>query len=110
MNHEKLNCYQNLLCLADELNSISSLWPHGQSYLKDQLKRAIGSALLNLAEGNGKRSKNDRRRFFQISQGSIAEVGACLDLGAIFHIIPNEKSQGWKAQLLLCYNQISRLP
>jgi four helix bundle protein len=110
MNHEKLNCYQNLLYLADELNSISSLWPQGQSYLKDQLKRAIGSALLNLAEGNGKRSTKDRRRFFHISQGSIAEVAACLDLGTVFSLIPTKKSQGWKAQLLRCYNQISRLP
>ncbi|MFH1727498.1 MAG: four helix bundle protein [Pseudomonadota bacterium] len=40
----------------------------------DQLKRAAVSSVSNLAEGNGKTSLKDRKRFFEISLGSIAEV------------------------------------
>lgn len=35
---------------------------------------------LNLAEGNGKFSKKDRARFWQIAHGSCLECAACLDV------------------------------
>ncbi|MFH1728054.1 MAG: four helix bundle protein [Pseudomonadota bacterium] len=54
--------------------------PKGYAYLADQLKRAAVSSVCNLAEGNSKTSLKDRRRFFDISLGSIAEICACLDL------------------------------
>ena len=46
----------------------------------DQLKRASLSIVLNLAEGSGKRSEKDRRRFFQISFGSLREVQSLLEI------------------------------
>ena len=50
--------------------------------LKDQLDRASLSILLNLAEGSGKESRKDRRRFYSMAFGSVREVQAiCLILG-----------------------------
>ena len=48
--------------------------------LRDQLKRASSSAVLNLAEGWGKRTKADRERFFTMAFGSIREMQAIADL------------------------------
>lgn len=50
------------------------------AYLKDQMLRAASSAVLNLAEGSGKDSPLDRRRFYQIALGSTREVQSILDL------------------------------
>ena len=50
------------------------------AYLKDQCLRAASSVVLNLAEGCGKDSPADRRRFYQIALGSVREVQAILDL------------------------------
>ncbi|MBI2091385.1 MAG: four helix bundle protein [Deltaproteobacteria bacterium] len=36
-------------------------WPY---YLSDQFKRATSSVVLNIAEGNGRLSPKERRRFF----------------------------------------------
>jgi hypothetical protein len=47
---------------------------------KDQLDRASTSIVLNLAEGNGKRSHPDRCRYFDIARGSALECAACLDV------------------------------
>jgi four helix bundle protein len=50
------------------------------SYLKDQCLRAASSVVLNLAEGSGKDSSPDRKRFYQIAMGSTREVQAILNL------------------------------
>ena len=46
--------------------------------LKDQLKRASLSIVLNIAEGAGKYSKNDKKNFYVISKGSVNECVAIL--------------------------------
>src|SRR5262249_50777689 len=45
----------------------------------DQLDRASLSALLNTAEGNGKRQRQVRAKFFDDARGSATECAACLD-------------------------------
>jgi len=49
-------------------------------HLKDQLQRAASSIALNLAEGSGKRTPADQKRFYQIAFGSLRECQAVLDL------------------------------
>ncbi|MBP9673927.1 MAG: four helix bundle protein [Bacteriovoracaceae bacterium] len=49
-------------------------------HLKDQLLRASSSVVLNLAEGSGKETRKDKRKFFVIAFGSLREVSAILDL------------------------------
>jgi len=86
-------------------------WRRGTRYLTDQLNRAMGSALLNLAEGNGKRSSaKERRRFFEMSMGSIAEVSACLDLAYIQRLITKSDLDSFKSRLRLAYVRIDALP
>ena len=50
------------------------------NYLKNQLKRAALSVVLNIAEGSGKDSDRDFNRYIQNSLGSINEVAACIDI------------------------------
>jgi len=49
-------------------------------YLRDQLHRASSSVALNLAEGSGKRTKNERRRYYSIALGSLRECRAILEI------------------------------
>ena len=49
-------------------------------HLRSQLDRASSSVVLNLAEGRGKRSHNEQRRFYDISLGSMRECQAILEL------------------------------
>ncbi len=49
-------------------------------FLKNQLDRASSSVVLNLAEGFGKRSLKDQKRFYSISLGSLREVQSILEI------------------------------
>jgi four helix bundle protein len=78
-HHEKLTVYQRALEFAAwSQDLIESLMK--KTSTRDHLERAGDSIALNIAEGNGKFSKKDRARFFQIAHGSALESAACLDL------------------------------
>ena len=105
MLHEKLICYQKSVQLAAELTTQSRAWARGYGFLVDQLKRAIGSVVLNCAEGNARSGTTERKRFFEISRASIAEVGACIDLARSYQLIQLNAYLNWKDQ---CH-QISKM-
>jgi len=109
MNHEKLHCYQGLIFVAPKLQKIVRGLPAGYGYLADQLRRAMSSAILNLAEGNAKFSPRERRRFFVISRGSIAEVCSILDIMKVFDLLSDQKTSEYKSELGRCYAMISNL-
>ena len=52
-------------------------------FLQEQLLRASSSIGLNLAEGSGKRTPADQRRFYAIAFGSLRECQAILELEQI---------------------------
>jgi four helix bundle protein len=78
-DHEKLKVYQEALRFVAWVDPLLERLP-GKISAKDQLDRASTSAVLNLAEGNGKRSHRDRCRYFDIARGSAVECAACLDV------------------------------
>jgi four helix bundle protein len=49
-------------------------------YLRDQLLRATSSVVLNVAEGSGKITPAEKRRYFSIAMGSLREAQAAIDL------------------------------
>jgi four helix bundle protein len=49
-------------------------------HLKEQLDRAASSIVLNLAEGRGRGTKADQKRFFHMAFGSVRECQAILDI------------------------------
>ncbi len=109
MNHQKLKCYVVLLDVARKLPTLIEKLPKGTYYLEDQLNRAFSSSMLNLAEGNGRRSTRERNRFFDISLASIAETAAALDIICAFGYIAASFNDELKSELRLAYAMIMRL-
>jgi len=78
-DHERLKVYQQALRFVAWVSPIiEDLSPKLSA--RDQLDRASTSIVLNLAEGNGKRSYPDRCRYFDTARGSGVECAACLDV------------------------------
>ncbi|MBS0208704.1 MAG: four helix bundle protein [Planctomycetes bacterium] len=63
---EKLEVYQKAISFADRVCTASEKFPRGYGFLVDQLNRAALSIAANIAEGNGRFTKPDRKNFFGI--------------------------------------------
>ncbi len=77
---EKLDVYQ----ISLKLNIEVLKWLAGKQgfdpYFKDQLRRATISVGLNLAEGTGRYSAADKKRFFVIARSSVYECVSILQI------------------------------
>jgi four helix bundle protein len=70
---EKPIVWQTSIDFADQICSRSESFPRGYGFLSDQLNRAALSISANIAEGNGRFTKPDRKNFFGIARGSVQE-------------------------------------
>jgi four helix bundle protein len=77
--HERLDVYRAAIEYVGWAFRLSErLKAHRNA--KDQLLRASQAIPLNIAEGNGKATEGERRRFFEIARGSALECGAVQDV------------------------------
>ncbi len=77
---EKLVVYQKAVEFADAVCTLTKGFARGYFFLGDQLNRAALSIAANIAEGNGRYTKADRRNFFTIASGSAQECVPLLGL------------------------------
>jgi len=106
---EKLNVYQKAIDLADRICSITSDYPKGYYFLRDQLNRASLSISANIAEGNGRFTKNDRKHFFIIARGSVQECVPLLELSARREFLSTQSHETLKNDLEEISKMISGL-
>jgi len=59
--------------------------------LKSQLRRAVLSIILNIAEGSAKESDKDFNRYIGNALGSVNEAVACLEISLEIEIIDKQK-------------------
>jgi four helix bundle protein len=77
---ENLQVCQKAVDFADRIASPTESFPRGYYFLVDQLNRAALSIATNLAEGNGRFTKPDRKNFFTIARGSVQECVPLLQI------------------------------
>ncbi len=96
---EKLLVYQKAVDFADTISKLTEQFPRGYSYLANQLNRASLSIAANIAEGNGRFTKADRRNFFFIARGSVQECIPLLELAKRRHLVSGSVQQQLKSRL-----------
>lgn len=108
-DHERLDVYQlslDFLVCADEI--IRKL-PRGRAHFVDQLGRAALSVVLNIAEGAGKVSAADKRRFYVTARGSATEAAALLDALTRVGLLDEHKRALGKEMLLRIVSMLVKL-
>ena len=108
-NHQKLKCYQLALDVAKRVPTLTEKWPSGSGYLTDQLRRAASSVVLNISEGNGRRSPKDRKRFFDIARASSAEVASIFDIAEAYDFIDKDMYLTLQDKLLQIFKMLYKL-
>jgi four helix bundle protein len=96
---EKLLVYQKAVAFADAVCSLTKEFPRGYFFLADQMNRAALSIAANIAEGNGRFTKPDRKHFFGIARGSVQECVPLLELAARQNLLVADRHRQMKANL-----------
>ena len=91
LDHERLDVYAVALEFLVFANEVIERLPRGRGHLADQLTRASTSIVLNLAEGAGKLSKADKRRYSALR----CEHGFDLPPLPIIELKSNHRAHGW---------------
>ena len=84
-------------------------FPRGFGFLADQLNRATLSIATNLAEGNGRFTKPDRRNFFTIARGSVQECVPLLEVARRRNLVDQSNHDLLRQELETIAKMISGL-
>ena len=95
-DHEKLRVYQSALNFIEWTEVFFESNTKKRISVLEQLERASTSIALNIAEGNGKFTPNDKCKFFDIARGSAFECASCLDVLVKRKYLSEEDAKGGK--------------
>ncbi len=112
-DHEKLDVYQfelQFIAWVTPLLEEAKDTAAGKTReVCDQLDRASLSALLNTAEGNGKRQRPVRAKFFDDARGSATECAGCLDALVAKRVFEPDRIADGKAILVRIVSMLCKL-
>jgi four helix bundle protein len=75
LNYRDLIAWQKSISFVELVYRLTAGFPREETYgLRAQIRRAAVSIPSNIAEGQGRRSSKEFRRFLTISHGSIREL------------------------------------
>jgi four helix bundle protein len=96
-NFEKLAVYQLAEKLADEVWAVVEKWDYfAKETVGKQLVRSADSIGANIAEGTGRGSFQDNRRFVRNARGSLNETRHWLRRAHCRHLLADEKTRVMK--------------
>jgi four helix bundle protein len=109
LDHERLDVYLVALDFVVFANEVIERLPRGRSHLADQLTRASTSIVLNLAEGAGKLSRPDKRRYYLTARGSATESAALLDVCLRLKLVGEAEHRAGKEEIVRVVSMLIRL-
>lgn len=108
-DHERLDVYRLSIEYVASSYRIASMLRGANRPARDQWLRAAQSIPLNIAEGNGKYSLRDKKRFFEIARGSALECAAIHDVLRVYGAVDNQSNGCGKADLKRIVSMLTRL-
>jgi four helix bundle protein len=106
--HSKFDAYKCSRQLVMSCYQLSKQIPDIERYgLIQQIRRAATSVTINMAEGSSRRSAAERRRYYEISRGSIVEIDTILDLFVDLKYCVKEELAALGDLILRCFQMLS---
>jgi four helix bundle protein len=90
LSHKKPDVNQLSLQLVKEIYLVTAKFPAEEKYvLVTQLRRAAISVCSNIAEGAARRSKQEKKRFYEISRSSAVEIDTQFEIALLLEYVKN---------------------
>ncbi len=104
---QNLRVYQRALEFAEQASALTVKFSRENWYLRDQLNRAALSIALNIAEGTGRTTKADQRRFLIMARGSVHECVALMDMCQRKKLLPETSRTDFTGHLTVIAKMLS---
>ena len=92
LSHKKLDVYQIALSLLTKVYQHTKHFPKEEQFvLISQLRRAAVSVCSNIAEGAARRSKPEKRRFYEVSRSSVVEIDTQFEISLKLEYITKDR-------------------
>ncbi|MBQ9558475.1 MAG: four helix bundle protein [Bacteroidaceae bacterium] len=108
--YRNLDVYKNAKLLSHEVCKLIKTYPIDERFaLCDQLRRAVMSVPINIAEGFGRFSSKEKAHFIQVAFGSLNEVMCELELSLDEGYISQEQLKNMESLILSVKKQLAAL-
>ena len=109
-NFKDLRVWQRAHELTISVYRVSRDFPKEEMYgLTSQMRRSAASIGANIAEGCGRRSDPEMKRFVQIARGSANELEYHLLLGKDLHLLSQQDFEDLEARVLEIQRMLTSL-
>jgi four helix bundle protein len=89
---------------------ISKFLPNEEKFnMVQQLRRAALSVQLNIAEGSSRKSAVERKRYYEISRGSVIEIDAIFDIIVELNYLTKEELNTVGTIMVSMFKLLSKL-
>lgn len=106
----QLRVYINSKELIKHVYGLLKKFPEEEKYaLCNQIRRAVTSIPINIAEGFGRFSSKEKTRFIEISFGSLTETSCELEISYELGYITKEEYEEVEKQIIIISKQLSNL-
>ncbi len=110
LSHKNLEVYKTALLLVKEIYAATKNFPKEEQYvLVSQLRRAAISVCSNIAEGAARKTKPDRRRFYEIARSSLVEVDTQIEASLILNYISKPEISDIENYLESIFKMLSKM-
>jgi four helix bundle protein len=110
LSHKKLEVYQAVRDLTKTVYLCSNKLPPEEKFnMVQQVRRAVLSVKLNLAEGSSRKSEVELKRFYEIAQGSVVELDAAFETAVDLDYFKISDLNDLGNQLNKCFAMLAKM-
>ncbi|MDZ7660344.1 four helix bundle protein [Fodinibius sp.] len=110
LSHKKMIVWDKGIQLIKEVYRITDSFPSEEKFgLVSQLRRASVSIISNISEGEARKTKKEKRRFYEISCASLVEIDAQIEISLELGFISKKEVRKLSELLNECFAMLSKL-
>ena len=109
-SYKNLIVWQKAIVLLKLTYKLLDKLPKNEEFeLKQQLRRASVSVSSNIAEGSGRKSLAERKRFYEMARSSVIEIDSQLEASLALQYINEEDAKELNAVIMEEFKMLSKL-
>ena len=108
--HQKLDlCSASRMFVLAYYKLTKVLPPDEKFGMISQIRRAALSVHLNIAERSSRKSEVERKRYYEISRGSIIEIDAAFDIAHDLNYLNDIRMEKLGEQMIRCFKMLTAM-